>query len=347
VKSAEPVSVADDPSRHGWRRWLTFGAWLVATALVIACARSVRWTDVGGLVRTIRVPWLALAVVLNATILVFWAALWRAVLPAGESVRYAQMFEINAIASALMNTVPFLVGHAAAVVMLVKRAKVTRAGALSVLALDQLGEGVAKAVVLLVVALSAPIPVWMRAGVALVTCGVAALLCALVLAARMHRPGKSRRQPSEPTPTPDGVSRILARARAFVVRWAQGLDALRSWRRASSALSYALATKAADALAIVAVQRSFGLTISFGGTMLVLAAMLLATMIPVAPGNVGTYEGSVFLAYRFLGVPPDQALGLALVQHVCFMIPAVGIGYAMLSRRAVVDRWLPRAPRPG
>jgi uncharacterized membrane protein YbhN (UPF0104 family) len=58
-------------------------------------------------------------------------------------------------------------------------------------------------------------------------------------------------------------------------------------------------------------------------------------MLPVAPGNLGTYEASAFVAYRFLGVSAEQALSLAVMQHVCFMIPAVGIGYCYVSARTL------------
>ena len=103
--------------------------------------------------------------------------------------------------------------------------------------------------------------------------------------------------------------------------------------------------KAVEALAIMAVQRAFGADISVGGTLLVLAAVILGTMIPIAPGNIGTYEASVFLAYRYLGVAPRAALSSRIVamQHVCFMLPSVGIGYAYisahtLSRSAIASR---------
>ena len=68
---------------------------------------------------------------------------------------------------------------------------------------------------------------------------------------------------------------------------------------------------------------------------MVLAAVVLGTMLPVAPGNLGTYEASVFVTYRYLGVSPEQALALAIAQHVAFMLPAVGIGYLFVSAQAL------------
>jgi len=93
--------------------------------------------------------------------------------------------------------------------------------------------------------------------------------------------------------------------------------------------------KGVELVAIACVQWAYGVDVSAGGTLLVLATVVLATMLPIAPGNLGAYEGSVFLTYRYLGLSPEVALSLAIVQHVCFMIPAVGIGYLFISARAL------------
>jgi uncharacterized membrane protein YbhN (UPF0104 family) len=260
--------------------WL--GAWLLATALLVACAQTIDWARTGEIVSAARPGWLGVAVLANGTILLCWAAFWRALLPAGDgSVGYRRMFEIVATASSLMNTVPFGGGHASSIVLLMRRGGTTQRAALSVLALDQLGEGVTKVCLFVVVAILLPL--------------------------------------------------------------ARELEILKDWRRSAGALACVIAMKGVEALALAAVQHAFGVQISAGGTLLVLAALILGTMLPVAPGNLGTYEASVFLAYRYLGISPEQALTLAVVEHLCFLLPSVGVGYAFisahtLSRSAIASR---------
>ena len=58
--------------------------------------------------------------------------------------------------------------------------------------------------------------------------------------------------------------------------------------------------------------------------------MSLATIISVSPGNVGVYEGSAYLAYTALGVSPETALGLAVLQHVAYLIPMAGTGWVVV-----------------
>lgn len=292
------------------RRLAWLGAWLLATALLVICARTVDWTRAADVVATARLGWLGVAVLFNAAILFCWAAFWRALIPAGEApVGYRRMFEIVATASSLMNTVPFGGGHASSVVLLTRRAGATQRGAVSVLALDQLGEGVTKVSLFLLVALLVPLPMWMRAAVTTASLVVAAWFIALMVASR----------------------------------WAHELHILKYWRRSARALACVITMKGVEALALAAVQHAFGVSISASGTLLVLAALILGTMLPVAPGNLGTYEASAFLVYRYLGVSPEQALTLAVVEHVCFLLPSVGIGYVLisahtLSRSAIASR---------
>jgi uncharacterized membrane protein YbhN (UPF0104 family) len=304
-------------------RWLQFSLGAgIAVGLLALCFHSVDWRQTATVFESARLPWLVLAVVLNASVLIVWAAFLSAVAPEAEPVSFSRMFEIVAISWAIMNALPFFVGQISAVAMLVGRARITRHGALSMVALEQLGEGLSKVAVFLAVAVSAPIPAWMRAGIGAVVALVATFLGLLVVAAHSHRRlrGSGRADAG-----------WRARARVFAADWALGLDALRSWRRSAIALAFPLATKAAEAFAIVAVQRAFGISLSLGATLLVLAAVMLATMVSVAPANLGAYEGGVVLAYRALGLPAEQALALAMVQHLCFLFPVMLTGAIVLS----------------
>jgi uncharacterized protein (TIRG00374 family) len=293
--------------------------WVVATALLVYFARQVDLAQMRGVVVNADWTWVAVALVANAAILVCWTGMWWTVAPNRERVSFPTMFQINAMASALMNTLPFLGGHAAAVVMLVKRGGMTRQGALSVMALDQLGEGLAKVAIFGFVAAAAPIPDWMRAGIATACVGVGGLLIVLLLAAHGHM-----RLRGEATPADRG---IVARARAFVAEWAARLETLRSVRQSGVALLFGLGTKVAEGAGILAVQYALGTDLTVGATSLVLAAVILGSILPVTPGNVGTYEAGAYLAYRHLGIDPGQATVLAVAGHVCFWIPSVGIGY--------------------
>lgn len=306
-------------------RWVHVGAWLVATALVAALAERVGVGRVVDALRAADAAWLVVAVACNALILPLASLQWRALLPAAADITGRRLFRVVALTSIANNTTPSLVGHVTGAALLAAEPGVGRAAALSVLALDQIAVGLAKLLVFLLAGLLVPLPGWMRAGVLSLATAVAALMTLTVWSALLHRRAG--------TWSARLTSRLwLRRVVDLFAEWTMSLEAARRPRRFGEGLAYAVAIKAAEAVAIVAVMRAFQLELPTAGVLLVLAATALATFVPFVPANLGTYEASTYAAYRVLGVAPDVALGVALVQHACQLLPAISIGYAMLTR---------------
>jgi uncharacterized protein (TIRG00374 family) len=299
----------------------------IASLLLFLCFRRIQWDRAWQELVRIRPSWLFLAVAVNLSIFVFWAAQWKVFLPKAHRVSFGRMIEINALMAMVMNTVPFLAGHALGVFLLAKREKVGNAAALSVIALDQLSEGIAKLSVLLLISLLTPLPAWIKKGILLVASGVSLLLLVLFFFSHRYRIlSEFTQKQSKP---------LWKWAHSFISRWAHHLETLRSFRRFSLGILLAWAMKGAEATAIFAVQKGFHLDIPAWSVLLILAGLNLATMIPVTPGNIGVYEATVFFIYQYLGVHPEQALGLALLQHLCYLLPLVGTGYLLVIARNV------------
>jgi uncharacterized membrane protein YbhN (UPF0104 family) len=141
----------------------------------------------------------------------------------------------------------------------------------------------------------------------------------------------------------DTMSRLAAGVRLtrfarLIATSGAALAPLRSPRRGGAALLLALAKKVVELVAIICLQHAFGLALPLSSALLVLAALNLATLLPIVPGNVGIYEAAVVLAYGRFGVSPERALGIAVVQHACFVAALALPGYRWLAREAVSRR---------
>lgn len=313
-------------------RLLSVVVWVALTSALIVVTRTLPWRSAWEQISEVRAVWLWAAVAANVAILVVWSAEWRLLAPAALRVPYVRVFEVVTAMAAVLNSVPFFAGEATGVALLVERAGLSRGAALSVLAMDQLLSGLSKLMVLGVAALAVPLPSWLRTGILALVVGVAALLGVLTSMAhgweRMHA-----RLIAEPT----RLKRLMAR----VVALGAHLEAMRESGRTWRIVGLGIAKKTAELLAILAVQAAFGLTPSFATGILVLASLCVATIAPIAPANVGVYEAAVFAAYRYMGVAPETALGLALVQHMCFLLPMLTTGYVTLTLRQLVPTQRP------
>jgi uncharacterized protein (TIRG00374 family) len=302
-------------------------AWALAVLAIVAIgAISLRGLDVGRVVfelRHVRAAWLAAALVCFAAILPLWAVQWSVLAPHTPGNTIARMLGVTSMTSSTLNTTPFFVGEAAGVVLLVTRIGVSRAAAVSIMVMDQLLVGVAKVTVLSVAALLLTLPDWMRTGWETLALGVTVLLLLASVAAWQRDYLVARAQRSLPPRVAHAIKNLGA-----------ALEPLRSPTRGGSALLLALAKKLAEILAILCVQRAFGVSLPIASAVLVLAALNLATLLPVVPGNLGVYEGAVILVYTRLGLSREHAVSIALVQHACYFAALAAPGYVWAATAA-------------
>ncbi len=313
------------------RRWLQVLLWLALTVAIVLAAPRLPWQRAVEHARTVRGPWVFAAVAANLAILPLWALEWRLLVPGAARVAYARMLEVVCVTAAVLNSVPWFAGEAAAVGLLIGRAGLSRGAALSVLAMDQLLVGLAKLSVIAAAAVFTPLPSWLRAGILSLAAGFGVLLVLLLPLASRWTAIRDRLLASP--------SRLRVAA-ATLAGWGAHLDVLRDAGRFGRVAILALAKKGAELLAILAIQAAFGMSPSVTAGAVVLAALAVTTLLPVAPANLGVYEATVYGTYRYMGVPAEAALGLAVVQHLCFLLPSIAAGYVVLTRRQMRLRGL-------
>lgn len=293
---------------------------MVLTALIVVAARSIDATRLLAVLRAIDARWIAPALLCYLAILPLWALLWRLLAPPVERNRIRPMLGVVSIASSTHNTTAFMVGEATSVVLLVSEIGLAKSAAVSVIAMDQLLVGLAKLAVLSTAASFITLPSWMVRGIGALSIGVALLLGACLLLAWRSAAV---------------ASWLPSRATGALHSMGDTLAPLRSPTLAGAALALALAKKFAEVLAIVCVQHAFGVHLPFASAILVLAALNLATLVPVVPGNLGVFEGAVTVTSTYLGVPAETAVGIAIVTHACYLAALTIPGYVVLARSAV------------
>lgn len=302
--------------------------WIAAAAALYLAAHTISWDQWYRSWASLDLRWFLLAVAADLGVLLTWTAQWRVFLPSARTVKFTRMFEVTALTAAAGNTLPFPGGQAVGAMLLVKRAEVETQAAVSVVVLDQLAEGFGKTALILVTATLAPIPVWMRQAIVVTLPGTLAL--ALVLLACAHLSSRLSRPRGK-------LQRLIAQAR-------DGLQVLRRPEKWALVLGLALTMKAGEVALVVCVQRSMGVNLPLEAALLVTSGVMVATMVPIAPANLGVYEAAVALVYQYLGLTADVALALAVVQHSVYLAPkyaaalvVLTIGSVSATRSMVLD----------
>jgi uncharacterized membrane protein YbhN (UPF0104 family) len=292
------------------KRWLNLLAILASTVLLVVLFRSVDMAQFWVFLRQTDPLWLLVALTCNLLILPAWTQQWRMLMPRARPISTRRMMSVVATTAFMGNAVP-ATGPASAVVLLSREPGVTRASAVSVVTLDQLVEAVIKIVLLILASRLIPLSPALRETRLVLSIVVFVAFVVLALAARQQR---------------------------WLTKFTAELDSLRDFKRFAASVAWCAISKSCEALAIIAVQHASGVSLPPSSAVLVLAAVTIGTMIPAAPGNLGTYELTVVAMYRQLGVSYETAFGLAVVQHVCLLLGTVGVGYVQFSLKRV-KKW--------
>ncbi len=263
--------------------------------------------------------WLLMAFLIPLLIPYLFAIQWRLFISDIRVVSVTCLFEIVSIWLMTINIVPFFGGHATAFFLLNKKGKISKIESLSVLTLDQISEGFSRLAVFAVVGLSVALPFWIKKGVQGVVFLVLIFYIILLVFAFHYRKLKKVEL--------DETKGIMNKWMYHFSQWAHSLHVLRSLRKTLLAFLISLGIKGVDVLAILLVQHAFALSLPLWTPFLLIAALSLTTMLPIAPGQLGIFEATVFFVYQYLGIEGNLALILAVFHHIVHVIPFIILGY--------------------
>ncbi|HWC89562.1 MAG TPA: lysylphosphatidylglycerol synthase transmembrane domain-containing protein [Pirellulales bacterium] len=307
---------------------------LTALWVIVACglpALLLWWcfrdVDLDRLTESIgRVRWglLAAGAAIVSAVQLMVACEWALLLPREKRIGFRRLLEAVNVMVMLQNSVHHFAGHAFAIYHLGHRQRVGKSVMLSVLSMDQLAEATARLLTWAFLALFIGLPAWAVGGVGTVFGLACVLYTVLIVCAWRHRDFQVVRNPAR--------LRGWARLRYHFSEWAHYLHGIRRAEIMLGAVALAIGKKLARSVGVYCVQQSFGLDLPLYAPLLVVASLDLATMISVTPGHLGIFEAALFFIYQYLGLPPTEAMILALFDHLVFILGAVLPGCVVSAR---------------
>ena len=131
---------------------------------------------------------------------------------------------------------------------------------------------------------------------------------------------------------PERLARVVA---TFVETFAQGLAVMRQPRRLLVSLVLSLPLWLAIAAGIWLTSRAFHITFPYPASFLVMTILVVGVAVPT-PGAVGGFHLAYQIAVEsFFGVPPDRAVGAAIVLHAISFVPVTLLGIVFMAREGL------------
>jgi glycosyltransferase 2 family protein len=305
------MSEANLPSRP-WLRLFLVVTGLLSSSLAILWLPAFHWRDLSVVAAATDIPMLAAAALLaltsNLTRGVRW---WRLLDPSAEPRRCIGSF-IGAMA--INNLLPLRTGDVLRGVALSGAGGIAAAHGLAAVALERILDLAIIAALGTIGALYLGLPAaWFLGALALgcCTCLVCFARFAPRLSALASRPGWRRQ----------------------IGHAAQGMDSLRSGHRLLQVLTLTIASWSLEVYSVWSASSAIGWHPTLATAAWLLAAGTMATILPAAPGSIGTMHAALAWAAISAGCTHPESVAFAIATHAAIWLPVtvIGVGWFCIS----------------
>jgi uncharacterized protein (TIRG00374 family) len=301
-------------------------------AFLALAARNVDVRQVWSGLRDYEYGWLAAMIAIWLVTLGVKVYRWRALFPATARPSRTAVFDAFAIGGLANNALPGRLGDLVrAAVIKQNTERMGLSGALATIVLEKVLDGLIVLVLLASAVMISPVPAWLVSGGIVAAAAFVGGLSALLVLRQTAAKWTARAARQRPT---SAIGRGLQRLASTLEMFAFGLEAVATSRTLIRALLLTLVIWLLEATMVLTAIKAAGLALPFSAALVTIALLCVGTMLPAAPGYLGTYQYFVVLGLGLYGVSASSALGLGLFLNAFFMLASTAVGVAgLISER--------------
>jgi uncharacterized protein (TIRG00374 family) len=269
-----------------------------------------------------------LFVALASAVLMNWAKgmRWRALIRDVKVISKTRVFALFHVGQMINLSLPALTGQAGRIVMLAKQEGLSKTFCFTTVAMEVLFDGITLILVVYAASFIFAFPGWVREAEVYAAIIIGAILLVLALLVRYERGlayfGKKT------------IRRRLPNTYKKLEKWtssfSNGLVSLRSSRGVFSVGFYSILVWIFHIGISIMLIRAFGLNIPFWAGVVIVIVNSFLLLIPVSPGNIGSFQLAVIWALSLFDVPHAEAAAFSIVLHFMDVAPVFLVGIYFL-----------------
>jgi uncharacterized protein (TIRG00374 family) len=251
---------------------------------------------------------------------------WRVLIREVKVISKQRAFALFHIGQMINLSIPMLGGQAGRIVMLAKQEGLSKTFCFTTVAMEVLFDAVSLILLIYVASFLFAIPAWVREAEVYAAIGVGLFILMLVLVMRYERGlayfGKKiirRRFP-----------RLYKRLEKWMTSMKNGMASLRSSKGVFTIGFYSLLVWFFHIGICVMLIGAFGLKAPFWAGAVVVIVNSFLLLIPISPGNLGSFQITVITALSFFNVSHAEAAAFSIVLHFMDYAPVFTIGFVLL-----------------
>ena len=304
--------------RHKW----IFGV-LLAAVLLVLCFYDLDFGLLWKTIKQVRFTYIFIALFLGMVKVFVLSLRWKIIIDQRKVISISRIYSLFAVSQLMNISLPALTGQAARVVFLNKTENLPKTFGATTVLVEATFDGLCLILMLLISSFFIVFPSWMTRNSLILGIIMAGLISVYILilanqrGLRYYGKKKLRRR------FPRFYRRIEGVSRSFT----QGLSALTSFKHTLLVFAYSVLMWACNIiivmLLIAAFREAFGLQVPYWMAMVFVAVTTFFTVIPITPGNLGTFQWIVIgiIKQTYGVIPKEVAVGFSIIFHFMNLLP--------------------------
>jgi len=327
-----------------WKKKQFWGA-LIAIGLLAFCLKDIKVAEIEHLMQRLDYFWVLPAVVATFAFHIFSGLSWRIMVRQQTPIPIVQGISLYSAGQVLNIVMPALTGQVGRMILFSRKAGLRKTFIFSTIVLEVLFDAISLIIFLLVTSLAFAFPAEYRTVSIVLTVVTVTSLILLYLLLTLQGKAEDLAMRAFRNRWPG----VYITIKKFIRSFTKGIDLLRSSQNLFASLGYSLASWAAHVAVVYFLFLAFGLDLTFGIAAAIMIINTLVLMIPITPGNAGTFEVAVsrsliaFAGLSSIAVSRSDAVLFALALHLMDLLPIFALGltyvhYQKISLREIRDQ---------
>lgn len=324
-----------------WKRKRFWGS-LIAVALLGYCVKDLRWTDLERMINRLDLRYLIPSIICGYVFVISKAQRWRLLVAPHKKIPFMRLVSIYSAGQVLNIAMPALTGQVGRVILFARYEGLRKTFVFSTIVLEVLFDAVSLVVFLLLTSVAFVFPEQYRS-LSIIVASVTLLALILlygILHYRLQLENLGRRRLRDRWP---GAYVALTK---FIRSFTKGIETLRSTQYFCGALALSLLVWTSHVLVIYFLLLSFGYDLPLAAAASVMIINTIALMVPITPGNAGTFEVAVSTSLTAFSVGRADAVLLAVALHLLDLLPVITLGSGFLRAEKESIRRLKQQDHP-
>ncbi|MEW5993501.1 MAG: lysylphosphatidylglycerol synthase transmembrane domain-containing protein [Candidatus Zixiibacteriota bacterium] len=308
-----------------WKKKQFWGV-VIAVALLVFCLKDVRPGEIKELFGRISYTFFVLSLISTVLFIVLRGLRWRLMVSQQKQIGFMRSITLYSAGQILNVVMPALTGQIGRMFLFAKRERMKKTFVFSTMLLEVLFDAISLVVFLMLTSLAFVFPQRYRF-LSLVLAGLtlgALILLYLILhyQSQLERIGQKWFRERRPG--------LYIGMRKFIRSFTKGIELLRSSQHLLGSVALSLTSWLLHMFVIYFLFRSFGFELPLASAAAVMIINTLAIMIPITPGNAGTFEVAVSTSLLAFSIRRSDAVLFALALHILDLLPVYVLGSIFL-----------------